>query len=108
MDMTDVIVENYQRTTWTAGLPRRRRHPEERAALKQEGLNIMTLPKTIDNDVAMTDVTLRLRHGHEHRHRGHRPPAHHRHSHHRIIVVEVMGHRAGWLALARASPAAPT
>ena len=25
--------------------------------LKEKGLNIITLPKTIDNDVAMTDVT---------------------------------------------------
>jgi 6-phosphofructokinase 1 len=67
--------------------------------LKQAGLNIITLPKTIDNDVAGTDSTFgfdtALGIATEAIDRLHSTA----HSHHRIIVVEVMGHRAGWLAL---------
>jgi len=67
--------------------------------LMQHGLNVMTLPKTIDNDVAMTDVTFgfdtALGIATEAVDRLHSTA----HSHHRIIVLEVMGHKAGWLAL---------
>ena len=67
--------------------------------LKEKGLNIITLPKTIDNDVAMTDVSFgfdtALGIATEAIDRLHSTA----HSHHRIIVVEVMGHRSGWLAL---------
>lgn len=67
--------------------------------LKQMGLNVITLPKTIDNDVAGTDNTFgfdtALGIATEAIDRLHSTA----HSHHRIIVVEIMGHRAGWLAL---------
>jgi 6-phosphofructokinase 1 len=67
--------------------------------LKQMGLNVITLPKTIDNDVAGTDSTFgfdtALGIATEAIDRLHSTA----HSHHRIIVVEIMGHRAGWLAL---------
>jgi 6-phosphofructokinase 1 len=67
--------------------------------LKQMGLNVITLPKTIDNDVAMTDITFgfdtALGIAVEAIDRLHSTA----YSHHRIIVVEIMGHRAGWLAL---------
>ncbi|MDP2135888.1 MAG: ATP-dependent 6-phosphofructokinase [Sulfuritalea sp.] len=67
--------------------------------LKQRGLNVITLPKTIDNDVAGTDSTFgfdtALGIATEAIDRLHSTA----HSHHRIIVVEIMGHRAGWLAL---------
>ncbi len=67
--------------------------------LKQMGLNVITLPKTIDNDVAGTDITFgfdtALGIATEAIDRLHSTA----HSHHRIIVVEIMGHRAGWLAL---------
>jgi 6-phosphofructokinase 1 len=60
---------------------------------------VLTLPKTIDNDVAMTDVTFgyhtALGIGTEAIDRLHSTA----HSHYRIVVVEIMGHRAGWLAL---------
>ncbi len=76
--------------------------------LVEKGLAVITLPKTIDNDVAMTDATFGFDTA-----LGVATAAIDRlhstaHSHHRIIVVELMGHRAGWLALGRASPAAPT
>jgi len=64
-----------------------------------KGLNIITLPKTIDNDVYGTDVSFgfdtALNIATEAIDRLHSTA----HSHHRIIVVEIMGHNAGWLAL---------
>lgn len=67
--------------------------------LKEAGLNVVTLPKTIDNDVALTETTFgfdtALGIATNAIDRLHSTA----HSHHRIIVVEIMGHRAGWLAL---------
>jgi 6-phosphofructokinase 1 len=66
----------------------------------KKGLNIITLPKTIDNDVALTDATIgfdtALGIAAEALDRLHSTA----HSHHRIIIAEIMGHRAGWLTLA--------
>jgi len=100
LDMTNLIVDNYRRHHLDAlvclgggGTQKNAFH------LAQRGLNIITLPKTIDNDVAMTDVSFgfdtALGIATEAVDRLHSTA----HSHHRIIVVEVMGHRAGWLAL---------
>ncbi len=67
--------------------------------LKEAGLNVITLPKTIDNDIAGTDISLgfdtALDVATEAIDRLHSTAT----SHNRIIVVEIMGHRAGWLAL---------
>jgi 6-phosphofructokinase 1 len=63
------------------------------------GLNVLTLPKTIDNDVVETDVSFgydtAMTIATEAVDRLHTTAT----SHHRIIVCEVMGHKAGWLAL---------
>jgi ATP-dependent phosphofructokinase / diphosphate-dependent phosphofructokinase len=71
--------------------------------LMEKGLNIVTLPKTIDNDLAMTDTTIgfdtALGIATEAIDRLHSTA----HSHHRIVVAEIMGHRAGWLALGAGS-----
>ena len=60
---------------------------------------MITLPKTIDNDIFGTDITFgfdtALQTATEAIDRLHSTAT----SHHRIIVVETMGHRAGWLAL---------
>jgi 6-phosphofructokinase 1 len=68
--------------------------------LVEKGLPIITLPKTIDNDVPLTEASFgfdtALGIATEAIDRLHSTA----HSHHRIIVVEVMGHRAGWLTLA--------
>jgi 6-phosphofructokinase 1 len=67
--------------------------------LAAKGLNVVGVPKTIDNDLSATEVTFgfdsalhvvtdaidRLRTTAE--------------SHHRIMVIEVMGRDAGWIAL---------
>jgi 6-phosphofructokinase 1 len=67
--------------------------------LSEAGVPVLTLPKTIDNDVAGTDVTFgfdtALGIATEAIDRVHSTA----HSHHRIMVVEVMGHKVGWLAL---------
>ena len=60
---------------------------------------MLTLPKTIDNDVSGTDITFgfdtAMTIATEAIDRLHTTAT----SHHRIIVCEIMGHRAGWLAL---------
>jgi phosphofructokinase-like protein len=99
-DMTDVIVENYHKHHLDALVCIGGGGTQKNAyLLKQKGLNIITLPKTIDNDVAMTDVSFgfdtALGIAVEAIDRLHSTA----HSHHRIILVEVMGHQSGWLAL---------
>ncbi len=67
--------------------------------LSQEGLNIVGIPKTIDNDVWGTDFTFgfdsAVSIATEAIDRLHTTA----NSHKRIMVIEVMGHQAGWLAL---------
>ena len=67
--------------------------------LREAGLPVITLPKTIDNDVAKTDVSFgfdtALSTATEAIDRLHTTAT----SHHRVIVCELMGHKAGWLAL---------
>ncbi len=99
-DMTDVIVENYQANHLDALVCLGGGGTQKNALqLKQKGLNVITLPKTIDNDVFGTDVTFgfdtALGIATDAIDRLHSTA----HSHHRIIVVEIMGHRAGWLTL---------
>jgi len=69
------------------------------AKLAEAGLNIIGLPKTIDNDVWGTDVTFgfdsALSIATDAIDRLHTTA----NSHKRIMVIEVMGHHAGWLAL---------
>jgi 6-phosphofructokinase 1 len=63
------------------------------------GINVLTLPKTIDNDVAGTDITFgfdtAMQIATDAIDRLHTTAT----SHHRIIVCEIMGHNSGWLAL---------
>ncbi len=100
LDMTNVIVNNYKRHHLDVLVCLGGGGTMKSAfRLKAKGLNIITLPKTIDNDVAMTDVTFgfdtALSIATEAVDRLHSTA----HSHHRIVVVEIMGHNAGWLAL---------
>ncbi len=99
-DMTDVCVANYHRHNLDALVCLGGGGTQKNAyRLLQKGLNIVTLPKTIDNDVAMTDTTFgfdtAMTIATEAIDRLHSTA----HSHHRIIVVEIMGHNTGWLAL---------
>jgi 6-phosphofructokinase 1 len=67
--------------------------------LLKEGLPIVGIPKTIDNDLAGTDLTFgfdtAVAIATEAIDRVHTTAQ----SHHRIMIVEVMGHKAGWIAL---------
>ena len=99
-DLRDIIVANYQRNKLDALVCIGGGGTHKNALrLIEKGLNIITLPKTIDNDVALTDTSFgfdtALGIATEAIDRLHSTA----HSHHRIIVAEIMGHRAGWLAL---------
>jgi ATP-dependent phosphofructokinase / diphosphate-dependent phosphofructokinase len=67
--------------------------------LGQAGINVIGIPKTIDNDLGATDVTFgfdtALHVATEAIDRLHTTAE----SHHRNLVVEVMGRNAGWIAL---------
>lgn len=67
--------------------------------LAEEGLNVVGIPKTIDNDVWGTDITFgfdsALWIATDAIDRLHSTA----NSHKRTMVIEVMGHNAGWLAL---------
>ena len=99
-DMTKVICENYDKYGLDALVCLGGGGTQKNALrLHEAGLNIITLPKTIDNDVAMTDASFgfatAMDIATETIDRLHSTA----HSHHRIIVAEIMGHRAGWLTL---------
>lgn len=72
---------------------------ENAQTLMQMGLNVLTLPKGIDNDLSMTDATIgfdtAMSTATEAIDRLHSTA----HSHHRIIIVEIMGRNTGWLTL---------
>ncbi len=100
LDMTDVMVDNYHKHHLDTLICLGGGGTQKNAfRLAKKGINVVTLPKTIDNDVAMTDVTFgfdtALSIATEAIDRLHSTA----HSHHRIIVVELMGHNAGWLTL---------
>ena len=65
----------------------------------KKGLNIIGIPKTIDNDVACTDITFgyntAVQVATDALDRLHTTAE----THHRIMVLEVMGRFAGWIAL---------
>ena len=67
--------------------------------LRQEGLNVIGLPKTIDNDLWGTDVTFGFQSAINLATQTidciHTTAA----SHGRVFIVEVMGHKVGWLTL---------
>lgn len=67
--------------------------------LSDQGLNVICLPKTIDNDVWGTDVTFGYQSAVDIAtdviDRVHTTAA----SHSRVLIVELMGNTAGWLAL---------
>ena len=67
--------------------------------LRKEGLNVITLPKTIDNDLWGTDMTFGFQSAVDIATNAidciHTTAA----SHGRVFIVEVMGHKVGWLTL---------
>jgi len=69
------------------------------APLVEKGINCIGVPKTIDNDIVGTDITFGFTTGYTTAtlslDRLHSTAA----SHHRVMVCELMGRNAGWLAL---------
>ena len=67
--------------------------------LRQEGLNVIALPKTIDNDTWGTDMTFGFTSATEIATRCiddiHTTAS----SHGRVFVIEIMGHKVGWIPL---------
>lgn len=67
--------------------------------LSEEGLNVIGLPKTIDNDLWGTDLTFGFQSAVDVATRAideiHTTAS----SHNRIFIVEIMGHKVGWITL---------
>jgi 6-phosphofructokinase 1 len=100
LDMTDVMLEVYRKHHLDVLVCLGGGGTHKSAyMLMEKGMNVITLPKTIDNDIPETDQTFgfdtALGIATDAIDRLHSTA----HSHHRIIVVEIMGHNAGWLAL---------
>lgn len=101
MDMTEVAVANMKRMNIDCLVCIGGNGTQKNAMRLRQAtdIGVMTLPKTIDNDVGCTDITFGfdsgMRIATEAIDRLHTTAT----SHHRIIVCEIMGHDAGWLAL---------
>ncbi len=100
MDLTDVAVSNARKNHIDCLVCLGGNGTQKNAMrLHEAGLDVITLPKTIDNDVAGTDITFgfdsSMAIATEAIDRLHTTAS----SHHRAIVCEIMGHKAGWLAL---------
>ncbi|MEA2067792.1 MAG: ATP-dependent 6-phosphofructokinase [Verrucomicrobiota bacterium] len=101
MDMTDVAVDNLKKKHIDCLVCLGGNGTQKNAMRLHEkgGINVLTLPKTIDNDVAETDITFgfdsAMSIATEAIDRLHTTAT----SHHRVIVCEIMGHSAGWLPL---------
>ncbi|MCA9412425.1 MAG: ATP-dependent 6-phosphofructokinase, partial [Candidatus Omnitrophica bacterium] len=100
-DMTGAAIETYNRLNLDCliclgggGTQKNAYH-----LMKEGGINVVTAPKTIDNDVYGTDVSFGFDTGMtiaaEAIDRLHTTAS----SHHRVMVVDIMGNNSGWLAL---------
>ena len=101
-DMTGAAVETYRRLQLDCLICLGGGGTQKSAfrLARDGGLNVVTVPKTIDNDVFGTDVCFGFDTGlstaAEAIDRLHTTAS----SHHRVMIVETMGHNTGWLALA--------
>ncbi len=67
--------------------------------LYRDGIPVVGVPKTIDNDLRGTDITFGFESAVSIATEGIDRIHTTAQSHHRVMIIEVMGHRAGWLAL---------
>ena len=99
-DLSDVCVENIKKDRFdcifTLGGDGTQKSARD---FSTKGVNVIGVPKTIDNDVACTDITFgyntAVSVAAEALDRLHTTGE----THHRIMVLEVMGRYAGWIAL---------
>ena len=100
VDLSDVCIENAKKDgfdcIFTLGGDGTQKSARD---FYKKGLNVIGVPKTIDNDVACTDITFgyntAVSVATEALDRLHSTGE----THHRIMVLEVMGRYAGWIAL---------
>ncbi len=100
MDKPELIVETYRKLELDCLVVLGGNGTQTTAhRLKEEGLKVIGLPKTIDNDLYGTEVSFgfhsALTVATDAVDRLHSTAS----SHNRVMVVELMGHKAGWLAL---------
>jgi 6-phosphofructokinase 1 len=100
VDMTDHAVESYEANELDCLVMLGGGGSAKNAKrLVDAGLNVVLLPKTIDNDLVGTDTSFGFATAMEIAtdavDRLHSTAS----SHHRIILVELMGHKVGWLTL---------
>ena len=67
--------------------------------LFKDGISVVGIPKTIDNDIRGTDITFGFDSAVQIAAEGIDRLHSTAESHHRIMIIEVMGHNAGWIAL---------
>lgn len=67
--------------------------------LYEKGLNVVGVPKTIDNDLSATDVTFGFNTAVQIATESFDKLVTTAESHHRVMIMEVMGRDAGWIAL---------
>ncbi|MFO7969119.1 MAG: ATP-dependent 6-phosphofructokinase [Candidatus Izemoplasmatales bacterium] len=65
----------------------------------RKGVNVVAIPKTIDNDVPATEITFGYRTALDHIMQSLDALHTTAYSHDRVMILEVMGRNAGWLAL---------
>lgn len=100
VDKTSEAVDTYKRHKLDALICIGGNETQEAAAhLSQQGLRVVTLPKGVDNEIVKTDFTIgfdtALSTATEAIDRLHSTA----HSHHRMILVEILGRHSGWLTL---------
>ena len=99
-DLSDICIENVKKDEFdcifTLGGDGTQKSARD---LSLKGINVIGVPKTIDNDVACTDITFgyntAVSVAMEALDRLHSTGE----THHRVMVLEVMGRYAGWIAL---------
>ena len=103
MDMTNQAIENYKRMHLDCLVCLGGGRTQKNALKlmkKSDDIHVVTLPKTIDNDVAETDLTFgydtAVQIAVDAMDRLHSTAS----SHHRVMILEIMGHNTGWLAAA--------
>lgn len=103
IDMTDKAIDNYKKMHLDCLVCLGGGGTQKNALKlinKSKDINIVTLPKTIDNDVYGTDYTFgydtAVQIAVDAMDRLHSTAS----SHHRVMILEIMGHNTGWLAAA--------
>lgn len=99
-DMTGAILENYRKHELECLICIGGGGTHKHAALLQQlGLNILTIPKTIDNDIPGSDCAIGFDTALGVATQAIDNLQSTASSHRRIMLLEVMGHNTGWLAL---------